>query len=250
MENLFKEQTFLTPSGYSVTIREQNGEDDDIISRMKDVGDNSALNKFLSGIITNCELSNGRVTANDILKWKNKDKYYVLFKSRLFSIGNEITFDHECTSCGKKTSYEESLTQYDRDFSKGEEGKTDFTFQVTPYPKGMETTAELTLSSGKVIKIDYLNGLGEKKLLEFNKEEISKNTELLVRNIQWLNGEKFQKLENFRVLSTKDMSEIRKHLLTNDTQFEAVSELKCPFCNNKDHISLLTQPDFFFPREI
>ena len=39
------------PSGESVIIREQNGEDDEVISKSKDTLDGSSITKFLKGII-------------------------------------------------------------------------------------------------------------------------------------------------------------------------------------------------------
>jgi len=242
--------TFKTPSGFDVTIREQNGEDDEIISKMKNSTDGSAVNKFLANIITS---HNGtKVTHEGIILWKNKDKYYTLLKSRIFSLGGTITYKHQCVNleCQKESTFEENLNLYDRDFSKPlEESEIDFQYQVTPYVNGEKLEEELTLSSGKKIKYKYLNGESEKQLLAANKDEISKNTELLVRGIQWFHEEKWQLLLNFRSLSSKDMREIRENIKKFDLPFDAVSEVKCPFCQNRDKISLMAQADFFFPLE-
>ena len=244
---------FKTPSLFEVTIREQDGNDDEIISKMKNATDGSAVNKFVASIIIDSSLNPGhRLTHNDILKWKNKDKYYVLFKSRIFSLGAELIYKYKCTkeNCGKESTYEEDLSRYDRDFNKPDKDTdTGFIGQVTAYPNGEQTQAELQLSSGKKIRYKYLNGLSEKKLLEMNKEEISKNTELVVRDIEWHFEEKWQKLSNFKVFTAREMGEIRKHIKENDLPFDAISECTCPFCHNTDRISLMAQPDFFFPAE-
>ena len=249
--NLGKTLTFKTPSGFDVTIREQDGADDETISKLKNAMDGTAVNKLVSSIIT--DYKGGRVTPETILKFKNRDKYYILFKSRVFSIGDSITYKHKCPNleCQKDTIYEEDLNQYDRDFSKPEEEtKTDFPYQVQPYINADKLEEEIGLSSGKKVKYKYLNGESEKKLLAANKDEINKNTELLVRDIQWWHEDKFQPLMNFKVMSTKDMAEIRKHIKLHDSPFEAISEVRCPVCQTTDKISLMAQTDFFFPQEI
>jgi hypothetical protein len=255
MENISKFNTtsFKTPSGFEVTIREQNGDDDDIISRMKDSLDGTAINNFISSIVVSSSIKpGGKLTPDDVINLKNRDKYYILLKSRIFSLGSEITYKHKCSNvtCGKETEYEEDLKPYDFDFSKPDEKPSGFKYQILPYKNGQSPEAEIKLSSGKKIRYTYLNGIGDKKLLELNKDDISKNTELLVRSIQCEINGKWQQLENFKFLTAREMSEIRKHVADNDTQFEAISEVICPFCKNIDHISLLTEPTFFFPLEI
>lgn len=251
METLGNTLTFKVPSGFEVTIREQDGEDDDIISKMKNSQDGSSISKFVSSILLGTSLTKGRPTPNDIQVWKNRDKYHVLLKSRIFSLGSEILYKHKCTACKKETNYEEDLKPYDRDFSKSpEDSDNGFKFQIQPYINGEALEAELTLQSGKRIKYKYLNGLSEKKLLDFPKDDMSKNTELLLRGIEWFYQDRWQKIENFKVFSARDMKEIRTHVEKHDLPFEAASECTCPFCENVDTISLITQPDFFFPRGI
>lgn len=242
--------TFKVPSGFEVTIREQNGDDDGIISQIKNTADGSAINKFVAAIVL--KDGNGKKpSANDILLWKNKDKYYVLLRSRILSLGAEITYTHICTNndCKKETPYEENLELYNRDFSLPlEDTKTDFKYQVTEYPNGQQNEVEFALSSGKKIKYKYLNGLSEKKLLALNKDELNKNTELTVRDIQWFTEEKWQPISNFKFLTAREMSQIRKHIAQNDMPFDAISEVVCPYCKTRAEISLMTQPDFFFPQ--
>ena len=42
---------FVTPSKLRIVIREQNGEDEDIISKAKNLKDGNAIHYFLAGII-------------------------------------------------------------------------------------------------------------------------------------------------------------------------------------------------------
>lgn len=245
---------FKVPSGFEVVIREQNGDDDDIISRLKNNNDGTSINKFIASICLSVEGLPGKPSHNDILKWKNRDKYYVLLKSRIFSLGDTLTYKYKCINpnCGKEETFEEDLKLYDRDFSKPvEETNNGFKYQIQPYLTG-EPVVELDLTSGKKVRYKYLNGLSEKKLLEINKDEISKNTELLVRDMEYFNSSNNQwtKLQRFDVFSSRDMMEIRSHISKHDIPFDAVSECKCPYCETVANISLLAQPSFFFPQEI
>lgn len=245
--------TFKTPSKFDVTIREQNGDDDEVISKMKHAMKGEQVNIMVTNLVLNCSLTGGRVTLDQVKKWKNKDKYYVLFKSRIFSLGDEITYKHTCQNeaCGKETTYEEQLLPYDRDFSKpDDESDNKFKYQITPYPNGIDTEVEFELTSGKKLKYQYLNWESERIMLEMDRNEISKNTDITIRKLEWLNEGKWQKIENYRLFSAKEMAEIRKHIKYNDKPFEAISETTCPFCGNIDHITLIAQPDFFFPGEI
>lgn len=246
-----KTTSFKIPSGLEVTIREQDGGDDDIISKVKDATDGSAINKFVSGITLNHSgtPNNGKPSANDVLKWKLRDKYYLMYKSRIFSLGSEILYTHECSNkeCRKKNKYEEDLSIYDNDFDKPSEDG--FQYKVIPYVDGDKTQAEFSTQSGLQIRYKYLNGLAEKKLLGYNQDEISKNTELTIRDIEWFKDEKWQPLQNFKGVPARDMKDIRIHVNKNDSPFEAISECICPYCKTVDKISLLSLPDFFFPQE-
>lgn len=241
--------SFTTPSKFQVQIRETNGEDDETISKLKNAMDGTSIDKLLAGIILDNSKTKSRLSPEEIMKWRNNDRYYTIFKSRLFSLGSEITYSHKCTGCGKTKDWDEDLTQYDRDFSKPDkESDNKFKYQVQPYPDD-KLEAEFSISSGKKFKYMYSNGEVEKSLLDIDKNEISMNTKLTVRKLSWWNEDKWMPLSSFRNFSSKEMTEIRKEV-GKDDNFEAVSECKCPSCGVTDKISLMLQPGFFFPGEI
>lgn len=252
--NLGDTLKFKVPSGFDLTIREQNGEDDETISKMKHALKGDSVNAFVAAIVLKSSIDgDGIVSMEKVNLWKNRDKYYALLKSRMFSLGNEITYDHTCSNsnCGKTSTYEEDLLPYDRDFSlPSEETKTDFKYQVQPYTYGLSPQIELRLTSGKELRYKYLNGESEKKLLDMDKNEVSKNTDISVRSLEWNNNGTWQKIQSFKMFSSREMAEIRKHIKENDMPFEVLSECICPYCSNKDYISLISQPGFFFPGEI
>jgi len=254
----------LLPSGFKVTIREQNGEDDDVVSRVANNGDGTAINKFLSNIITkNDSLEHGKYTSeNDIKLWKLKDKYYLLLASRLFSLGGEMKFEYTCPQpeCQKPTVLEELLQRYDWPLDKeipkeGDENYEDFIrdfyapYVVTRYPNGAETHKEFILSSGLPVRYKYLDGIGEKSILDKSKGNISKNDELTARDFSIKKGEKWQKVTNFAMFSARLMQEIRANVKKNDSQFEISSDIHCQHCDNLNTVSLISLPNFFFPDE-
>lgn len=260
----------MLPSQFSVTIREQNGEDDDILSKVSDCEDTTALHNFISGIIIkNDQLSSDKyTTSNDIKKWRLKDKYYLALKSRIFSLGPELHFEHACErdGCGKTTPYDEDLSKYDWDLTKPlpKEGSEeydkfmeshDLKYMITPYPRDTETHRILTLSSGKIIRYKYLDGIGEKSTLEVDKSSISKNLELTARSIELkLDGEakvegKWQKLTNFKLFTAREMRQIRIDVKKHDSQFDIRSEVKCSKCGNIVILPLISFTNFFFPED-
>jgi hypothetical protein len=240
--------TFKNPSGNLVTIREQNGDDDGVLSKMKNSKDGTAITKFVSGIVI-AMMDGPGPTANEVMNWKNKDKYYTTFRSRIFSLGDLITFKLRCKNdaCKKENEYEESLLPYIDEFDGKKENS--FKYKIQPYRYGDEKDREIILSSGKKIKYTYLNGHSEKKLLEIKEDDMDRNTEFLVRNIQWHFEDRWQPLQTFGVLSAKDMKEIRADITENDLPFDAISECECPFCGHIQNISLMAQTGFFFPQE-
>lgn len=251
-----KTQEFYTPDYRVVTIREQNGEDEEILSNSKNLLKGDAINFFLSRIIMTVD--GDKVSTDDVLNLKNKTKYYILLKSRLLSLGNEITYKHKCSNpnCPKPqglpdTTFEEDLDLYDLNFDPANTvEKAPFKYRVTPYPD-KSTHRLLTLGTGKELKYKYLTGVEEKKLIEMPADQLNKNTDIVVRQLEWKQETgTWVKVQNFRDFSSKEMAEIRKDIVAHDMPFEAVSECTCPYCNTTDLISLMSQSDFFFPGEM
>jgi hypothetical protein len=245
---------FTTPSGDVITIREQNGNDDDILSNIKQAKKGLSFNDFIKAIVVKSERAGGRLSDDDLLAMPIRDKNVILINSRIFSLGSEVEFKWNWGTDVKPKfrPYIEELNDYIWDYSLPfpKEGETGYDSErIPPYPT-TEPYLEATLASGKVIRFDYLNGLGEKYILEKReKDELSINTNLLARNLSLrnLNG-KFDKIENFSNFSPMDMREIRSLVVTFDKEYECMSEVINP--DNKEesqYISLLQLPDFFFP---
>lgn len=251
-------KTFITPSGFSVTIREQNGEDDDVLSKPKDTVDGTSVVKFVAGIVIDTDLTpNGKITLDVARALKPCDKYFIMIASRIFSIGQFIKFSYQWEGDSEPIEYTEDLGLYIWDYGNKELkfpviGDEDyFQFRIAPHLHGKSMTREVTLSSQKVIRYKFMNGGGEKYLMGLGEDGYSVNAEIFARSLELKIGEKFVIVQSFKVFSTTDMREMRNDISDNDPEVVLISELGHP----KDPKKLINYPiiasnDFFFPREI
>lgn len=249
--NSFKvnELDIQLPSGKKIRIRERNGEDEEIISKVKNTDDGSSLNKFLTNLVVWDDEKNGKPTEADIIQWKLADKYVALVKERIFSLGAEMVFEYEFKN-GAKAQFEEDLSKYDWDFAKGNppaKGEPGY-LETYPkaYPNGKEKVRIFTTSSGKTIEYDYMTGVGEKRALDIDPKELTSAHTLLLRNIKLRSGSESVPLHSTKVFSAKDLSEIRTDILKNDPQFELITRLEGPK-GVVEYITLLSVGAFFTP---
>lgn len=247
---------FVSPSKLNIVIREQNGDDEDVISKQKNLIKGDAIHYFLAGVMIT--VNGNKVSSTFVENMRNRDKYYTLLKSRIFSLGSELNYRHHCSNpdCSKPQGqedplYEEDLSLYDMDFSENapKDDRPDFQYRIKPYVQE-GTHRELKLDTGKELRYKFLTGIEEKKVLQKDRSSMSKNSDIMLRELEWKNEiDQWQKVTHFGIFSSKEMRQLRKDIEINDMPFEAVSECTCPFCGTIDYISLLAQPDFFFPGE-
>lgn len=237
------------PSGLVLTIREQNGNDDETISRMNSES-GIALAEFISNIIQSNNAEGKRYTPAQIEAWRTNDQNYFLLASREFSLGPLIKVNFVCPTCQfQNPPFEEDLNPYLTGVDA--EGKP-FKYACPPY-KDNGKEREFTLSSGRVIRYKYKTGAIDAKALEIDQSQLTLNSGLRMRDLSLRISEgKYQKIEMFNIFSAREMSEIRRDINENDPAFEAISEYRCtnPRCKALHKISLITQPDFFFPGAI
>lgn len=254
------ESTFIAASGKKYTIRETNGDDDAILSNSGGAQDGSSLNKWIAGIVTAVGEEKKKLTQQEAAKLLSRDRFGILFHSRIFSLGPVLKFIHQCSDpkCsfkpGDDLPYEEDLSLYVWDFTNpapkpGEVGYSKYRLEV--YPNKPEEWVEKKLSSGRLIRFAYLDGEGENTFLEVAPEDLNKNHELLSHKLEAkLETDKWIRLENFKLFSSREMAEIRSHITIYDKPWDAISEIKCPKCRKIDYLNLLAVPDFFFPTVI
>lgn len=253
MQVVGKTKEFITPTGDVITIREQNGNDDDVLSNIKSAKEGKSFNKFIQGIVLNSLRYGGTLTDDNVMDMPVRDKNFILIQSRIFSLGNEVEFKWNWGTQEKPDfkPYMEDLNDYIWDYALPfpKEGEENYNKErVEPY-QTEDTFIELTLSSEKVVRFDYLNGRGEKYILECrDKDNLSINTSLLARNFRLrnLNGN-FDIIQNFSCFSSMDMKEIRSYLSKYDREFELMSDITHPKTGITESVSLIQLPDFFFP---
>lgn len=250
------DETFTLPSGHVITIREQNADDDETLSQLD--SDNKEqtlknLNKFLPTIIRQNTFNNGSfMTPEEVLDIKLKDKYYILLKTRLHSIGSNLKFTAVCPDkkCKTKTKFVEDLNVYDTDLSKFKEENERYEYQITPCKAGKDLQRTFTLSTGKRLRYTFMNVAAE--LRGTNLTILSDNTDIMLRNLEMFNPEtqEFEMLGSLNVFSKREKIEIRADIEENDDQFMMMLEMTCPKCKREWVLPFLFLRDFFLPTEI
>ncbi len=251
-------ETFLLPSGFEVTIREQNGNDDDILTNKATAQDMSNFDIFIAGIVVKTDLPfnvNGRLTVDGAKRLLLRDKYFILFKSRIHSIGKEISFDYSWSKKEKADNYTEDLTNYIWDYNETFPVEGDdnyFSERIKPYQKECYNPVVITTPSGKEIRLNLLNGIGEKFLLQLPESEQTKNKELEARNIELKNDKGvWEKIKNFTMFNLKDMGYIRKVVAEIDPSLTLTTKVENPKDQSQsDNFPILALKSFFFPEEI
>lgn len=244
----------LTPSGDHIIIREQNGNDDDVLSNTKSARDGSSFNLFIQSIIVHSSKHNGMLSLDEVIKLPLRDKYFILIASRILSLGEELSFKYNwgTESEPDEQHYTEDLSLYLWDYDKefpDENSPDHFVERIRPYPT-KDTFMEFETPSGKTVRIDYLNGEGEKYLLGLGENDFSVNSILKARNIRLKQGDTYIPVKNFSVFSASDMRDIRSSVMEYDKEVNIMSELTHPTTGEKTQVSLIALPDFFFPLSI
>lgn len=248
----------MLPSGRVFTIREQNGNDDDVLSNPMTKSDLTNIDNFLNGIcitetVDNVEVA---VTLKTITELPNNDRYHLLIQSRVFSLGNIMTFTFDWGEEGGNITYEEDLKQYLHDYSKvypnkGDEGY--FEYKIPPYPANanIDSRYEFTITGGKKFRFGLMTRQGEKLAINLPHEQLTKNLELKLRNLEYYDeSQGFVKVENFSQFTSRDMQQIKKCVLEIDPTYLFVTTLKNPKTNETIKYPLMNSTDFFFPVEI
>lgn len=253
METTLRTFTFIAPSGHSFEIREQNGEDEEILSNQADARNLMNLTKFIAGIVVSTNFTtSGKLLVKDVLDLPLLDRYAILFQSRIFSLGNMITFEYTWSK-DNKVQYEQDLREFlFDDYSKAPtEEELDAKPDAVPYYPNITQAKdnELKLSSGKIVQWDYLDGNGEIFLLNLPDNKKTRNSDLLARNLRLNVDGKFEKVTNFRLFSVRDMAEMRNGILSQDPIFQGLTDIENPSTGEVTKYPILAAPTFFYLTE-
>lgn len=244
----------VTPSGNTVVIRQQNGEDDGILSNVFNVNKGIAMSAFLSNIIIDSSFTpRGTMTVEEVLNLRIADAYFMMIASRIFSLGQLLNFEYKWDGLPEPQPYEEDLNLFIWDYSKpfpSEVTDSDyFKYRIKPISK--ETKRELTLNpKGRLVRYSFMTLASEQFLLRLPDEKKSSNSELLAGNLEENIKGEWVKVENFKFFSSYEMAQMRNDLSINDPALDIISEIKHPSKDTTVLYPIFGSPDFFYPRVI
>jgi len=251
----------VLPSGLKVSVRETNGEDDEVISRLAKLEDGTSLSEYLTGVIQ-AGPDGRRMSLEEVGQLKLRDRQFILLVVRILSLGKTLKFKHECQSpsCIRKREagtyqefiWEDDLTQFIQDLSKPVEvGKNGINRHcVEPYPDGNQQIFEFILSDNETkIKFKALTGDLENKG-PTSEEDLNQNSPLYQRELEIFDDGKYVRPSTFRGIPSRKMAEIRNIITKHDGYWQPITEIKCPHCKTIKKANVLSITDFFFPGEI
>lgn len=267
MDIKLRTMTFTLPSGYTCEIREQNGEDEEILSNPVSIKNYMNLNEFIAGIVIHTDFTaSGKLLVEDVLNLPLLDRAVILINSRIFSIGDELEFTYKWPRHNSKEpsefTYTQLLTDYImEDYSKepNEEeilAKPDAVPYYTTEPdenhpgKAKLKDLTFTLSSGKEIMWDIATAASEQYLMKLGIENVSRNKDLIARNLRLKVEGNWEKVQNFKLFSIKEMAEMRKEILSKDPTFTGNTTIEDPITHQFTEISILAVPAFFYLTEV
>lgn len=247
--------TFKLPSGYEVTIREQNGEDDDILSNQANAMELKNIAAFIASIVTDTDITATRLlTPEQAHQLPSLDKYAILFNSRIFSLGEILEFEYNWGTKEKPRELEYEIDLREMIFNYGvtptEEEMNEKPNAIPFYPLGKQTKdIEIKTTSGKELLFDLQTGEGEAYLLNLPLEEKTKNKELIARNLRLKVNDKYEVVKNFRIFSVNDMTEIRSAVRGYDPVFQGMMPIAHPDGKDEVNIPVMAVSSFFYLRE-
>lgn len=244
----------LLPSGAVAVIREQNGEDDALLSNVAMTRNFEALNAFIHSItihLSTAEFPEKPPTLEDIMIRPLRDKYFTLIASRIFSLGHNLHFEYQWDAALPKVEYDEDLSKYLWDYNVPFPQVGDreyFAERIKPYP--MKSLFVNETVGGKNIRFNLINSYGERYLLKLPDTERHINQQLLARDISIMNeANQWEKITNFKNFKSTEMAQLRGLLSKWDEEFNGITTLDNPFVTGQsEDVSIIQIPDFFFPR--
>ena len=267
MEIQLRKMAFTLPSGYSCEIREQNGEDEEVLSNPANIKNFMNINEFIAGIVIHTDFTaSGKLLVQDVMKLPLLDRAVILINSRIFSLGEELEFNYKWPRPeNSKEQAEFTYTQNLKDYIfedygvKPDEEELKAKPDAVPYylleedennpGKIKLTDHKFTLSSGKEIMWDVATVESEQYLMKLGLDNISRNKDLIARNLRLNVDCNWEKVQNFKLFSVRDMAEMRKEILASDPSFMGTTDIEDPITHSKTQISILTVPTFFYLTE-
>lgn len=235
----------VLPSGKIVDIRENNGGDDELLSKISSAKNGENINIFLSGIIEKDYELEKKPLAGDVAGYLNKDRYYLMFKQRLINYGNILKYKYKGDRDEQEYEYEEDLTTLDGNLGDSEY-KPKSGEQISKYPFGNQRVIEFTTSKKKKFRFHVVDGIMEYQATKADMDDYTKNTPLYERQIEEFVDGKWQRVFHFKHCSSREVAEVRTFVEKCDEQFQPIISFKSKE-GNFYQIPLFSIPTFFYP---
>lgn len=247
---------FMVPSMVTITIRENNGDDEGLLSTISASADGSNVRNYMANVVEK-GVNGKKQLADEFLKWKVNDLYYTLIVQRVFNLGHEFKFTSECPNCKHSNEYEEDLREWIVDeFSPDGNSVQAATPEIElkaiknsppAYPLGGLDLVQVTLSNQMQFRFEILTIEGERRLDTMSSTQRNINASLIQRNLEMLMPEGWKKITFFRDLNSRLMAELRGAVAKHDKQWQPLAELTCEQCGDKSKENLLFLPGFYYP---
>ena len=113
--------TFLTNAGFYLTLREDNGEDEGILSNIGLMKKGDNIPAYLSSVIIGApsklphaptDLKENVVDTNTICLWGSSCKYFAVLVARIFNLGPELKFKWKFEDVPNELGFNEDLRKY------------------------------------------------------------------------------------------------------------------------------------------
>lgn len=246
--------SFVAPSGHSYSIREQNGEDDDILSNPLTSQNLMNLSMFMSSIIVDQNFYPGKktITPEEVLDLPCNDRYSILINSRIHSIGNILEFTHDWGSNLGKVNYEVDLNDFvfNKPLSEVTDEELEKKPEAIPFYPDYKKTIQFSIGE-KEFEFDLITGRGEQYQIELPLEKRTANQKIKARNLRLKVNNTFEKVSNFRMFSVKEMAVIRKTIAEYDPLFSGNTKIVHPSNPELvDYVNVLGIPGFFWQEGI
>jgi hypothetical protein len=250
----------VLPCGSIILLREQNGQDEAILSNEKDSLSGLAIRKFLSRVVVGIkkpgDADYSPCTIAMVNSLKSRSVYYTLLLSRIHSLGYDMVYTKEFQGPkGKKQEIklEADLSEYERDFTLDpsefpKPGDASYDpHQCAPY-EGTGTHVQHTLASGIQVRFKYMTH--EDEFVELDSSmAVDINLKFKFRKLEWRRetDKEWKPAQTFEMFSSKDMRELRKLLNESDPEFTILANAVNPITGSLETYTLIGEPDFFFP---
>lgn len=227
-------------NGAQITIREQNGNDEDIISSKSSALDPLAYSRYISAVVVGPTI----LSEEEANKLSSRDRVRILIETRILSFGSILEF--------KFKGYQLSFNL--REFLETEDGEVPHKYFITPTPAtnsvdSLGTPVHEFENEGSTYRFYPYCGHSEvllTNLLASNNNVIRENDILRVRKLSLKVGEnKFKVISDFKLLNSRSLRGIKSQVEALDPEWAPLISL--PIAEGNQEVPVIYIPEFFFP---